>query len=108
MRVLDDWLLTPLRAAVHLPTGTAVVADLHLGYDRVRRRGGEAVPARPFAAPLAPLRALLHEHGLRRLLIAGDLFEDGRCAPEEMAAELLAWVGEAGLELTIVPGNHDR
>ncbi len=36
MRVLDEWLLTPWRGAIHLPTATAVVADPHLGYDRVR------------------------------------------------------------------------
>ena len=49
MLVHDEWLLTAQRAAVHLPTATAVIADLHLGYDQVRRRGGEAVPS-PFAA----------------------------------------------------------
>src|SRR5436309_2915696 len=30
MRVNKDWLLTPQRAALHLPTATAVIADLHL------------------------------------------------------------------------------
>src|SRR5438270_5847367 len=36
MIVHEDWLLTPVRAAVHLPTATAVVADLHLGYELAR------------------------------------------------------------------------
>src|SRR5438067_991701 len=36
----DDWLLTPQRVAVHRPSGSAVVADLHLGYGQARRRGG--------------------------------------------------------------------
>src|SRR5262249_34562148 len=42
MRIHRDWLLTPERAAVHLPTATAIVADLHLGYNHARRRTGEA------------------------------------------------------------------
>ena len=48
MYVHEDWLLTPYRAAIHLPTATAVIADLHLGYDQVRQRGGEAVPSSSF------------------------------------------------------------
>ncbi len=77
MIVHDDWLLTPHRAAVHLPTATGVIADLHLGYDEVRRRRGDAVPAFDAREVLARLEQLA-QHGVRRLLIAGDLCEDGR------------------------------
>jgi hypothetical protein len=109
MRVLGEWLLCPARLAVHLPTATAVVADLHLGYDRVRRRGGEAVPARTVAEELRSLREALAAQGVRRLALAGDLLEDGRCQREEVMAELLAWLATAGVELVgVVPGNHDR
>src|SRR5262245_53967702 len=104
-----DWLLTPERVAVHLPTRTVVVADLHLGYDRVRRRGGEALPARSIARELAPLRDLLSREEIRRVVVAGDLFEDGRYQREEMVEELHAWLTETGAELVgVVPGNHDR
>jgi putative SbcD/Mre11-related phosphoesterase len=106
MHVHGDWLLTPERAALHLPTATAVVADLHLGYDQVRRRGGEAVPAVGLEEALAALGAVVFRHDVRRLVIAGDLFEDGRCAAPE---ELLHWLEAAGVELVgLVPGNHDR
>src|SRR4051812_9631722 len=104
MRVLGDWLLTAGRLAVHLPTRTAVAADLHLGYDRVRRRGGEAVPGRALAVELAPLRQELRRRDVSRLVVAGDLFEDGRCQREEMVEELLAWLREAKVELVgVVP-----
>jgi metallophosphoesterase superfamily enzyme len=107
VRVHEDWLLTPQRAAVHLPTATAVVADLHLGYDQARRRGGEAVPDVGLEETVALLGALLAGRPVRRLVVAGDLIEDGRgVAP---AAELLAWLRAAGVELAgVVPGNHDR
>ena len=109
MRALDDWLLTPARAAIHTPTMTAVVADLHLGYDRVRRRGGDAVPVRRVADELAALRLELSRQGVSRLVIAGDLFEDGRYQRDEVLRELIAWLEASGVELiAVVPGNHDR
>lgn len=109
MLAWDDWLLTPWRGAVHRPTATAVVADLHLGYDRVRRRGGEAVPARRLSDELAPLLAGMAGCGARRLVVAGDLLEDGRVERDETADEFLACLASAGVELAaVVPGNHDR
>src|SRR5947209_3258402 len=102
MRVLDDWLLSPARLAGHLPTATAVAADLHLGYERVRQRGGEAVPGRRLADELAPLGRALRRLGVSRLVVAGDLFEDGRCRREEITAEWKAWLEEAGLMLVAV------
>ena len=108
MRV-HDWLLTPARAAIHVPTKTAVVADLHLGYDRLRRRGGDAVPVRRVADELAPLRLELARQGVSRLVIAGDLFEDGRYQRDEVLRELTAWLTASAVELVaVVPGNHDR
>src|SRR5262249_23658720 len=110
MRVLDDWLLTCERAAVHLPSQTAVLADLHLGYDAVRRRGGEAVPLRDLGGRLSALGAALKRAGARRLVVAGDLLEDGRGGlAGELVAGFLAWLAAEGIELAgVVPGNHDR
>src|SRR5579875_3115103 len=79
MRVLHDWLLTAERVAVHLPTRTAVVADLHLGYAEARRRRGDAVPSESISELLGPLRRVRQQHAARRLVIAGDLLEDGGC-----------------------------
>jgi metallophosphoesterase superfamily enzyme len=107
MRVHENWLLTPERAAVHLPTATLVVADLHLGYDRARRRAGEAVPEARLAGVLAPLARALAREGAARLVIAGDLFEDAWCP--QLAAELREWLAGVGVELLgVAPGNHDR
>src|SRR5262245_15829602 len=75
MRVLDDWLLTAERIAVHLPSRTAVVADLHLGYAEARRRSGEAVPDDALDEQLSGLGQALQRHGTRRLVVAGDLLE---------------------------------
>src|SRR5579862_3260934 len=107
MRIDDDWLLTAARAAIHLPTATAVVSDLHLGYGDARRRGGEAVPSPNVAVALAPLRPVLVKHGVRRFVVAGDLFEAS--AKMELVDQMLVWLGDLSVELTaVVPGNHDR
>ena len=107
MRVHGDWLLTPRRLAVHLPTATAVAADLHLGYDTARRRRGHAVPLRGLDDLLRGLDGVRDRHAVRRLVIAGDLFEDATGAA--LAHDLLHGLEAVGLELSgVVPGNHDR
>lgn len=107
MHVHRDWLLTAERAAVHLPTATAVLADLHLGYNQVRQRGGDALPRTTCRTIVARLRRLTTRCAVRRLVIAGDLFEDGRAC--DSAQEFLTALAALRLELTgVVPGNHDR
>jgi putative SbcD/Mre11-related phosphoesterase len=102
-----EWLLTAQRVAIHLPTHTAVAADLHLGYDQARRRRGDAVPITGLDDLLRALASLTAAHGLRRLVIAGDLFEDA--SGRALVPELLRWLKDHGLELSgVVPGNHDR
>jgi putative SbcD/Mre11-related phosphoesterase len=106
VRIHTDWLLTPERAAVHVPTATAVIADLHLGYQQVRCRSGEALPICGIDETLGALNAILVRHAVRRLLVAGDLFEDGRGAD---SSGLRDWLAGNGVELAgVVPGNHDH
>ncbi|HTU91252.1 MAG TPA: metallophosphoesterase [Gemmataceae bacterium] len=106
MRVLHDWLLTPERVAVHLPTRTAVVADLHLGYDEARRRRGDAVPGESMTELLEPLLRVKRQHAARHLVIAGDLLEEGDC--REALAAFLEWIDRNSFDLmAVVPGNHD-
>jgi metallophosphoesterase superfamily enzyme len=103
----DDWLLTPQGAAVHRPTATAVVADVHAGYSEARRAAGEAVPLPDLGRTLGPLAAVAERSGARRLVVAGDLFE--AAPPPALAAEILDRLRGLGLELVgVVPGNHDR
>jgi putative SbcD/Mre11-related phosphoesterase len=107
MLVLEDWRLTPQRVALHLPSATAVVADLHLGYEQARQRTGEAVPLPTLEQQLAALGAALAQHGIRRLIVAGDLLEDSRSV--QVLEDLNQWLDRRNLELIgLVPGNHDR
>jgi putative SbcD/Mre11-related phosphoesterase len=106
MRAHEDWLLTAQRVAVHVPTGTAVLADLHLGYAAARRRCGEAIPTMPVHEALRPLAVVLSRLRLSRVVIAGDLFEDG--VDDVAAGDLVSWLAAREAELVVVPGNHDR
>ena len=107
MIVHADWLLTPQRVAVHLPTATGVVADLHLGYNETRRRTGDAIPLLDLDKQLESLGKALKKQNVARLVIAGDLFEAG--VIPDLANEFRQWLTAAGVEWTaIVPGNHDR
>src|SRR6187401_338532 len=83
MNPFEDWFLTPQRVAIHKPTATAVVADLHLGYQEARRRCGDAIPLMNLETALQPLLQALGEYEARDLIIAGDLFE--------RAFDLLLW-----------------
>jgi uncharacterized protein len=107
LQVHTEWLLTPEHVGLHLPTGTAVAADLHLGYDQARIRAGDAVPVAPLEEQLAPLRQVILHHGIRRLAVAGDLVEDARCI--EAVPRFLKCLASAQVELIgLVPGNHDE
>ncbi len=107
MRIFDDWLLLPQRFAVHEPSATAVLADVHLGYSAARQRLGDAIPWRTVEEEMAPLTVAAASCDIRSLVVAGDLFERGfDTAIFEQWMDVLnrlkiRFVG-------LVPGNHDR
>lgn len=106
MHIGREWLLTAQRVAVHVPTRTAVVADLHLGYAEARRRRGEAVPHECIFDILEPIERVRQQHAAERLIVAGDLLEDGAC--REALKAFLDWLDQRKIDLiALVPGNHD-
>src|SRR4051812_1629615 len=48
----EDWQLTPEGAAIHPGEKTAVIADVHLGYEWARGLAGDCVPAHSLAETL--------------------------------------------------------
>ena len=107
MEVHTEWLLTPERAAVHLPSATAVIADLHLGYAEARCQAGESVPLQDLDDGLAPLRSLVVRCDVKQLVLAGDLFENAVGAA--LAEPFRQAVEQLGMRVkAVVPGNHDR
>jgi uncharacterized protein len=102
-----DWQLTPWRLAIHVPTATAVVADLHLGYQDARRQCGDAIPSVDVETQLAPLMRILVKCQAKNLVIAGDMFE--RSFDSEIWRAFQAQISHTGTQfLGLIPGNHDR
>jgi putative SbcD/Mre11-related phosphoesterase len=107
MRWHDDWLLLPQRFALHEPSATAVLADVHLGYSAARQRLGDAIPSRTVREEMQPLLAALSLHSIRNVIVAGDLFERGY--DRLLAEQLLEFLHAHNIAFQgLVPGNHDR
>ncbi|MBX6312082.1 MAG: phosphoesterase [Isosphaeraceae bacterium] len=106
---LDGWCLAPEGAAVHVGEQTAVIADVHLGYEWARAAGGDVVPAHSLAETLAKLEALLDRAALARLVVAGDLVESpGPCRRIARDVQaLVTWLARRGVELLRLRGDHD-
>jgi putative SbcD/Mre11-related phosphoesterase len=108
--MFEGWQLTPEGAAIHAGEQTAVVADLHLGYEWARGAAGDCMFAHSLDETLARLVSLLDRALLTRLIVAGDLVESSRPCRRTSAdvGRLHAWLGARGVRLVIVEGNHDR
>jgi putative SbcD/Mre11-related phosphoesterase len=105
-----EWRLTPEGAAIQLEEQTAVVADLHLGYEWARGAAGDCVIAHSLDETLTRLARVLVRARVTRLIVAGDLVESPRPCVRTRAdvRRLRAWLGERGVSLLALEGNHDR
>ena len=94
---------------IFLPeSATLLVADVHIGKAVSFRALGVPVPSGTTGETLAVLTSLVRRLALRRIVFLGDFLHSARShAPATMAA-VAQWRDEhAGLELTLVRGNHD-
>lgn len=103
------FVLDPEGAVVHPASGTAFVADLHLGKGTLFRRRGLALPEGDEARDLERLDGLVARHGVERLVILGDLVHAAGGVVDDVVARFADWRGgRSGLRVTLVRGNHDR
>ena len=105
----DGWHLTPEGAALHVEHRVAVIADVHLGYEWARAKGGDCLPSHSLRETLVKLETLLGRASLDRLVVAGDLVESPRrCVRTERdLRSLYEWLAERRVELVPILGNHD-
>lgn len=96
--------------AVHLPDqATLLVADAHIGKAQSFRRLGVPVPSGTTAEGLARLSSLLAATGARRIVFLGDLLHASSGRSAAVLAAVAAWrEQQAGVEMLLVRGNHDR
>jgi uncharacterized protein len=105
----DGWQFTPEGAAIHHAERTAVIADVHLGYEWARGASGDCVVAHSLEETIARLSTLLGRSTVSRLIVAGDLLESARPCPDTArdVARLKSWLADRGVALLVLEGNHD-
>ena len=92
--------------ALWLPEqGTALIADLHLGFAWAQRRRGELWPLTDAGAK-EKLDALCRDLNPQTLVLVGDIIHAPNPSPEE--AQLIAATLNIKPQIIYVAGNHDR
>jgi uncharacterized protein len=106
----DGWSFTPEGAAIHAAERTAVVADVHLGYEWARGAAGDCVIAHSLEETLDRLTLVLEHAPVTRLIVAGDLVESPRPCRRtgDDVRRLCEWLDQRGVSLVALEGNHDR
>lgn len=85
-----------------------LIADAHFGKALSFRRQGVPVPHGTTQANLATLSRLLRTTGAERLLVLGDLLHDAAALQPRVLQQWQQWRAQhAGLQITLVEGNHD-
>lgn len=106
--VPGGWWLCGERALIHRDERTAVIADVHLGYEWARGTGGDVIPAHSMVETKESLQRMLALAPIDRLVVAGDLLESGHCGRSRADVEKLrGWLRARGVSLEILLGNHD-
>ena len=102
-------ILLPGKAISWPRTASLIVTDLHLGKSAAFRLSGIPVPEATTADDLARLDKLVAEHRSQRLIILGDFFHSAAGRQSEMMDAVADWCSRnSGLEIVLVPGNHDK
>jgi DNA ligase-associated metallophosphoesterase len=96
------------RAAFLPDHACLLVADAHVGKAVSFRKLGVPVPRGTTTETLALLDALIDATGARRVVFLGDFLHSSRAHAPSTLGALARWRRDrAGLELTLVRGNHD-
>ena len=107
LNLVDGFYATPQRFLWHPATRTAVLADLHLGFEESLTRRGNLMPE--FTGPA--FRQAWEELQRRRpaqIIVAGDIFHDAVPAESTVAQarELFSAAGNT-TRIILLRGNHD-
>ena len=108
---LDNLTLTSLGALIiEGKERTAVISDLHIGFEGVARREGAAFPSVQKEYLLRKLELMFERYGPERVIINGDMkheFSRNLRDEWEEVSFFMEWLKKRA-ELVLVRGNHDN
>jgi len=102
------------RTADHPHSSIVVVADIHAGLNfnfRIDPDTGISERARDFHQNFVRAAQFAIEHQSKLFVVLGDLFERAHVAPtfrEWIRKDIIEPLGEAGVEIWLIAGNHDQ
>jgi len=103
-----DLVLHPSGAALLSACQTLLVADAHFGKAVSFRKLGVPVPSGTTTENLDALSAAIADTGAKRVVFLGDFLHSKRSHAQQTLGTILRWrEAHAGIELTLVRGNHD-
>ena len=101
--------LWPQRAVWWPAARTLIVADLHLGKEHTYASVGIGIPGTVLDETLDRLAWCVRESGARRVIVAGDLLHARAGITPSLVERVGRWRASIdGVEVVVVPGNHDR
>jgi hypothetical protein len=104
---IDGLLLTPEKAAII--DKTAIIADLHLGFENVMQDYGIAFPRVQIREILDGIEKIVEKYSIEKLIIAGDLkHEFSKNLPYEWEDVELFLKTLSDIEIEVLRGNHDN
>lgn len=105
----EPWRLLGAAAALHVPSRTLVVADVHLGKAATFRALGVPVPQGTTTDNLRRLTAVIESEQPLAIVFLGDLFHAREAHAPATLARVARWRGlHPDAEIVVVEGNHDR
>lgn len=87
---------------------TLILADMHLGKETVFQKAGIPIPQGMLEDDLMRLTHCIQRVGAKKCIIVGDLIHAKSGLSENVTHIFSQWLHEAGLEVHLVVGNHDR
>ncbi len=106
----DLFVLNGLPAVYHDKTRTLIIADVHLGYEEYMTQLGVYLPRLQLKGAMEVIKRAVRAVDAKRVAIVGDVkhaYEKLLRQERVEIIKLVRFVGELGLELVLVRGNHD-
>src|SRR5262245_54857365 len=105
----ETLVLLPERAVYWPARKSLFVADFHLGKAASFRRAGIPIPQGSTTENVERLGRAIDRTGAASVVFLGDFLHSRQGRADSTFARFAAWRAQrAGVEMTIVRGNHDR